>query len=411
MAIPYYSMDLNGREWGLIFKSLFTFSAFNGPAISEYEQLMAKRLGVKHVLSFPSGRTGFFYLISALLKEGDEVIVSIFTFPLFVRLLHEKKVKPVFVDVRQDGLIDPDLIEPKINPKTKAVLVTHLFGKVCLMQKIVDVCRKYNLYLFEDCAHAFDSTFQGKPAGSFGKAAIFSTSPMKVPTTLGGGAVATNDSELYTQMKSALASCKDYHYNFSKLFKLFTFTMIYYLNSYPWIFSILSSRLFQYLKAKNPGKLRKLFYSELVSKKMFDPFERMRFSSMQARVGMSQINRHQSMINKRSSYVELYKEQFKNNRRISILKEPQGSFSNELYCIAVYEGDADKFLDNSMEEGIFLMREEVWYCPSYDFAKDYPASCPVGEKLKSKLIRLPNSSLLNKSVIDFVGETLNKCAA
>ncbi len=394
MAIPYYSMDLNLKELAVLFRSLVTFSTFKGPDIARFQDLIRKTFNIKNVILFPSGRTGFYFLIKNRFSPGDEIIMSIYSFPFFVRLLHQMKIKPVFVDIRPDGLINPDLIEEKITPKTKGILITHLFGNACDMPKICQISRKHSLFLMEDCAHAFGSTLNGRPLGTLGDAAIFSTSPMKVPTTFGGGFVITGDDRLAQTLEKDLGSSAGHEYTFKKLMKLFALTLVYYLNSFPFLFSILTSRAFKYLKAKNPGQIRKIFFSELVASKVFDPFERLKFSNMQAAVGLSQVKRVEEMTSVRREHGKIYNEFFQKIGGITPFGENEGVRNNFLYYVVKLSQDASQFLDVAMDKGVFFFREDCWYCNDYSFAQDYQQDCPVGKRLKSLMVRMPNSSLL-----------------
>lgn len=409
MAIPYYSMDITAKEALLVLSKFFSFRMFDGPAVKLYPELLKQEINVGYVCPTPSGRTAFYFLMKELFKPGDEVILSVFSFPLFAKILMDNGIKPVFVDVKDNALINEDLIEAKITPRTKGILITHLFGNACAMGKITAICDKHNLYLLEDCAHAFGSTYKGKMLGSFGKAAIFSTSPMKVPTTLGGGFFATNDEALYEKAAQALNDSPENSYGLAKMFKLVTFSMIYYLNSFPWIFSILTSRLFQYLNVNNPGKLRQLFYSDANFAKTFNPFERIKFSNLQAFLGLSQIARNPFMIEQRRVWAEFYDVKLKDQAFACPIAEAKECRNNYLYYIVNVSGDVDKLLDKCIRRGLFLMREAGWYCPQYAFAKTLEGQYPVGASLYPRLVRLPDSSLLNKDQIQRTLDTLFAC--
>ena len=396
-------MPLDQRELSSIAQTILSGQGFKGTATDQYEKLLLSELSAKYVCCFPSGRSGFYFLIKALFKPGDEVILSAYSFALFVRIFHEQGIKPVIVDVnREDALINPELIEEKITKNTKGILVTHLFGNPCDMQKICFLSRKYNLHLLEDCAHAFGSSYQGRSVGSFGTAGIFSTSPMKIPTTLGGGFVVTNDQKLYETMKGALQSDPGYQYSLNKFLKIITFTLIYYLNSFPAIFSLLSSQIFRYLKLKNPGALRKLFYSELIVQKPFDPFERSILTNMQASVGLVQLNKKDEMISRQRDHARILNEAFKDSKVITPFVEKKGEFNNFLYYIIRLPYDAESFVDQALLKGLYLMRENVWNCNDFAFAQDYRQVCPVAKEIQPLLVRLPNSSLLSDKHIEKV---------
>ncbi len=410
MAIPYYSMDLNAREIFSVLSSLL-LGPFEGPAIEKYEQEIRTTLNCRHVITTPSGRAGFYYVLESLFKPGDEVILSIYSFPLFVRLLHEKGVKPVFVDIESSSaLIDPRLIEAKITPKTKGLLVTHLFGNPCEMDLLVSLAKRYELYLLEDCAHAFKSYYKGKPLGTFGDVGIFSTSPMKVPTTLGGGFIITPHDNIAQTIRDLLCGSRQYVYHWSKLYKLLTTSLVYSINSFPAFFSILTGRIFKHLELNNPGKIRHLFYSQFVTTKPFDPFERLRFSQLQARIGLSQLKRFDAMTSLRRNYAAIYRDCFKGSKAITLLEEKKEGFNNDLYLIARVSPDCGHLISAAVKKGVFLMREDCWNCNDYAFSKNHAQSCEIGQTLKPALVRIPNSSLLSEEQIRRTAQTLLQLA-
>lgn len=400
-------MALNAEEAELVFKTVLGGRAFQGPAIAEYENLLSATLGVKHILLCPSARTGFYSLLDALFHKGDELLLSVFTFPLFVRLIREKGMKPIFVDVEPEtGLINPEKIKEKISDRTRGLLITHLFGNPCNMKRIMEITNQYGLYLLEDCAHAFGSRYNGQWVGTFGCAAIFSTSFMKVPTTLGGGFVATNDDAIYRKVGEVLYRIQPQRHSYRKFLKLLVFTLTYYLNSFPTIFSVLGSNIFRYLKIKNPGMLRKIFYSELVNQKAFDPFEKGRFTHLQALVGISQIKRHSQMVNTRHRYAQIFDLAFKAIKPFRPLPTRPDGFNNHLYYIIRVSHNTEGFIDKAMRRGLYLMREDVWHCHAYKFSQPYEENCPAADALRPSLVRLPTSSFLSEKEICRVAETV-----
>jgi len=104
--------------------------------------------------------------------------------------------RPVFVDIREDFLIDPDLIEAAITPKTKAILPVHLYGSACDMTKIMEIAKKHNLAVIEDACQAHGAEWQGKKVGSFGTGA-FSLYPTKNMTVGEGGMITTDSQEVF----------------------------------------------------------------------------------------------------------------------------------------------------------------------------------------------------------------------
>ena len=102
--------------------------------------------------------------------------------------------KPVLVDCRRDTFnIDPEQIEGRITPRTKAILVVHMCGRCCEMDAILEIARRHGLRVIEDCAHAIEATYRGKAAGLMGDVGCFSFYPTKNITTGDGGMVITRD--------------------------------------------------------------------------------------------------------------------------------------------------------------------------------------------------------------------------
>ena len=128
------------------------------------------------------------------LKEGDEVICPSYTFATTVSSFSLRGAKPVFIDIRGDTLnIDESKIEEAINSNTKAISVVHYAGVACEMDKILDIAKKYNLYIIEDAAQAIGSSYKGKKCGTFGDFGCFSFHETKNIVCGEGGALVINN--------------------------------------------------------------------------------------------------------------------------------------------------------------------------------------------------------------------------
>ena len=128
---------------------------------------------------------------------GDEVIVPANTYIATVLGITENHATPVFVEPDEFYNIDVEKIEEKITPRTKAILVVHLYGQACNMTAVMEIAKKYHLYVLEDCAQAHGATWDGKNVGSFGDIGCFSFFPTKNLGAFGdGGAITTNSSEI-----------------------------------------------------------------------------------------------------------------------------------------------------------------------------------------------------------------------
>ncbi|MBF0458824.1 MAG: DegT/DnrJ/EryC1/StrS family aminotransferase [Nitrospirae bacterium] len=171
-----------------------------GPEVEAFERQLAKYHGLSHCAGVGSGTGALFLSLASLpISPGDEVITTPFTFFATVESIMYVGAKPVFADIDTRTLnIDVDLIEEKITDKTKAILPVHLFGLPCNMKRIMELAKKYNLYVIEDCAQSFGSSIDGKLTGTFGSAGCFSFYPSKNLGCYGdGGAVVTDNKEMY----------------------------------------------------------------------------------------------------------------------------------------------------------------------------------------------------------------------
>ncbi len=132
--------------------------------------------------------------ILADIKEGDEVILPSYTFVSTANAFVLRNAKLVFVDSEPDHPnMDASKIEESITPNTKAIVVVHYAGKACDMDPIMELCAKYNLFLIEDCAQAIDSTYKGKPLGSFGDFSAYSFHETKNVISGEGGLLVVNN--------------------------------------------------------------------------------------------------------------------------------------------------------------------------------------------------------------------------
>lgn len=133
------------------------------------------------------------------LKPGDEVIVPDYTFFATATPLFHFGAKPVLCDCLPDGNIDPVTITQKITARTKAVVITHMWGIPCDMDEIMAICKQHQLALIEDCSHAHGARYKNQLVGTFGDAAIWSLQGQKIITGGEGGILLTNNEEIYVR--------------------------------------------------------------------------------------------------------------------------------------------------------------------------------------------------------------------
>lgn len=174
-----------------------------GKFILEFEQAFARYCGVKHGIATANGTVALHLALEALgIGKGDEVIVPTLTFIATANAVRYTGATPVFVDSHPDyWCIDPEKIERAITPKSKAIIPVHLYGHPCDMDAIMDMARRYSLYVIEDAAEAHGAEYKGQKVGSFGDINCFSFYGNKIITTGEGGMCLTNNDELASKMR------------------------------------------------------------------------------------------------------------------------------------------------------------------------------------------------------------------
>lgn len=170
------------------------------------EEEFSSFIGVKHSVTLNSGTDALHLALRALdIGPGDEVITVAFTFVATTEAIGIVGAKPVFVDIDENTFnIDAEKIENAITPKTKAILPVHLYGQPCDMDIIMDIAKRHNLYVIEDCCQAVGATFNGKKVGSFGDVGCFSFFPTKNLGAMGDGGIATTNSSFLKDRMIAL---------------------------------------------------------------------------------------------------------------------------------------------------------------------------------------------------------------
>ena len=171
--------------------------------MSAFEEEFATYTGAQYCVSLASGLDALWIAVRLLgISKGDEVIVQGNTYIASVMGITMNGATPIFVEPNEYYSIDVDKIEEKITEKTKAIMVVHLYGESARMDKVVELCKKYDLRLIEDCAQSHGACFNGQMTGTFGDIGCFSFYPSKNLGAFGdAGAIVTNDENLAKEFK------------------------------------------------------------------------------------------------------------------------------------------------------------------------------------------------------------------
>ncbi len=208
--IPYENLNILNKEFERLFQEKFKQFLEKGwyvlgNEVKVFEENFANYCGTKYSIGVANGLDALILGLQVFdFPKQSEIIVPSNTYIATILAIINAGHVPILVepDVVTYN-INPELIEAKISSKTKAIMIVHLYGQICQMDKMMAIAEKYNLEVIEDCAQAHGATFKGKKAGSFGKIGAFSFYPTKNLGALGdAGAITTSDDALYEKLRA-----------------------------------------------------------------------------------------------------------------------------------------------------------------------------------------------------------------
>jgi len=202
--VPMSSPDLNEEDLDAVLEVMRSGRLAMGPRCAEFEQLLARYVGVPHAIAVNSGTSALHLIVRAMgLGPGDEALVPSFTFAASVNALLYEGVIPVFVDIDPETYtMDPTDAEKRITTRTKAIMAVDVFGHSVEWNSISALADSANLFVIDDSCEALGARYNGQMVGTFGDAAAFAFYPNKQMTTGEGGMVVTSDERIAWLVRS-----------------------------------------------------------------------------------------------------------------------------------------------------------------------------------------------------------------
>ncbi|MDR4503527.1 MAG: DegT/DnrJ/EryC1/StrS aminotransferase family protein [Candidatus Scalindua sp.] len=201
--LPFSRPDIGQAEINEVVRVLSSGWITSGPKAASFEKAFAEYVGCPYALALTSCTAGLHLAMEIVdLQPGDEVITTSLTWPATVNMIHLCGGRPVFVDVERETFnLDVSQVEKAVTKRTRAILPVHFAGQACELEKLREICKGHGIVLIEDAAHAIGSEYKGKRIGSGDNMAVFSFHPIKNMTTGEGGMITTHDEETYERLR------------------------------------------------------------------------------------------------------------------------------------------------------------------------------------------------------------------
>lgn len=362
--IQYGKQNIDSNDIRAVAGILKSDFLTQGPAVKRFEEDLARFTGAKYAVAVNNGTAALHLAyLAAGLKNGDEVITTPNTFVATANMLLAIGAKPVFCDIRKDTYnIDEKKIERLITKKTKAIVPVHFSGQPCEMGAILKIAKKHKLKVIEDGAHALGAKYKNKYVGSLkSDATCFSFHPVKPITTGEGGAITTNDEEIYEKLLSlrshGVSKNKDG-------------------------FNVMKDLGFNY-----------------------------RLTDFQCALGLSQLKRLNNFIAKRKEIAGWYSEGLKDLEEICLPEEDKSAKSGwHLYVILLKKGSRNQLAEFLKQNNVFanFHYPPVYSHPYYRKNGYARTSLPVMEDYFSRCLTLPIHTKLAKKDIKYIISIIKK---
>ena len=368
MKIPLSAPDIEEEEIQAVASVLRTPHLSLGPRLEEFERAVASYVDTGDAIAVSSGTAGLHLCVRALgIGPGDEVIVPSFAFVAVANAVRYENAIPVFVDIEPGTLnVDPKRAEAAITSRTKAILVVHTFGCPVELSQILDIAQRHHLYVIEDACEAIGAEYDSRKVGSIGDVGVFAFYPNKQITTGEGGAVVTANPRIASLVRALRNHGR--------------------LNSEDW-----------------------LQHSELGYN--------YRLSEMNCALGISQLNRIESILSRREEIARKYAAQLKENEnlRLPALDLPRRRISWFVYVVRLSgpwsRAHRDWIVQEMNRRGIACGRyfAPIHLQPAYQSIPNFQrASLAVTEDQASRTLALPFFNRLRDEQIEAVCANLGE---
>jgi perosamine synthetase len=360
-----------------------------GNEIKELEGVVERTVNTPHAICCSKARVAIFLAVRALVKPGQEVVLSPYTISDVVNMVLCAGATPVFADIDDETCnIDPEQIERLIGPKTGAVLVTHLHGLACNMDQITAICARKKVPLIEDAAQAFGTREGSRHVGTFGTVGVFSFGQYKVVNSLFGGMLVTPDGQLATRIRSQLEEfpAQGKAYFLSKMADAIATD----LATWPPLFKAFTYWIFRYAFLNDAALINRMVSIDdapTVKRELPESYLR-RMTPTQASLVLNQLDTVDTQSRKRIEAARKYHEELDGLEGVH-LPPLRSDYSHTYSYFPIQVQDRDAVLKKMMQEFCDVAAQHLKNCADMECFAEFYQDCPEAARVAERVILLP----------------------
>jgi dTDP-4-amino-4,6-dideoxygalactose transaminase len=378
-----------------------------GPDIEAFEEEFQRFLGTGHVrtCSTEYGRMALYFILKALhLPPGSEIIVPALTFWVVPEIARVAGLVPVFADVDPVTFtLSPAAVDRAVTPRTRAILPTHLYGLSCDMDPILDIARRHDLKVIEDCAHSLGATYNGRMVGTLGDASFFSFQAFKPLNTYGGGLAWTRSADLMRRI-GELADAESWP-DEKRVEQI--------LSSGKWQHTFIRPKVFTY--SLFPIWYAASFVNAKPEKRLWervrhlDPLPnhyRGKFTNVQAAIGRAGLRRLPEFIDRTRRHARMLDDILADAPGIAVPQTPAGR-THVYYQYCAYVPDTDAIVKRCIRRGVDVAPMHVDVCTHMELFGRHTEPMPGAEKAATA-VQVPVYESLSDAEIERVGRLVRE---
>ncbi|MGI9390228.1 MAG: DegT/DnrJ/EryC1/StrS family aminotransferase [Boseongicola sp.] len=390
--LPRYRIYGGVSKYLTLLRHFSESSRSQGP-IRELEELAALRFDASSAVAVPQNRVGIYLAIKSIVRPGKKVILSPYTLSDVINMVVCAGAVPIFADIdRTTSNIDPDEIEKLIDSDTDAVMVTHLHGLICDMDRIIDICKKNNLALIEDAAQACGAHVGDRYAGTFGDAGVFSFGMYKNINSFYGGMVLTKSPETDARIRELMRDFDEMPSGTVRSKAISGFLTD--VATHPLVFRLLTYWVFRYAYLNNVESLnrRVRIEDDPKLKREFPAGYQARLRPVQARLVLNQFDDIEKHLQHRIDIARIYDDGLSDIDHLVLPPFFEDGRHGYLHY-PIQAEHRDDLIRHMVQNGRDVAIQHLRDCSSLDCFKEWHRDCPVSKKTASELILLPTYPL------------------